>query len=124
MILKLQNDYGTLQCSFNELQVWFCDNSSNELFESLQVRMRSLYGESFNLHHVIIDTEKLDVMIYQIDSVVPFLSVSYAYFFRRNPDCDLLKFVNIFSRKKLVFASGRASFVPNRNFLRLSLHSK
>ena len=122
MVLRLENDFGTLQCSFNGISVWFCDDASNRLFEDLQKRFKSLYGDSFELDYLLLDLDKLDVKVFRLfqDDILPFQTVSFAYFYRRVQDCDLLRFANIFSRRKFHFVNGRASWLPNRNYLRLT----
>lgn len=124
MVLRIKNDYGTLSCYFDGMCVWFCDNLSNECYVHLEKRMTSLYGEGFQLDYIYIDTDKMDVKIFKVSLddevfVLPFLTVAWHVFFRYGPGCDLLKFVNLFARKRLEFINGRASYSMNRNYLRL-----
>lgn len=123
MVLRVQNDYGTLSCRFNGITVWFCDNGSNEAFEALEKRMKSLYGEGCKLDFILIDCTKVDIKIFRVmqDELVPFVTIAFHVFFRKYPECDLLKFVNMFSRKTLQIVNGRSSYSSNRYYVRSKL---
>lgn len=119
MEFRVEYDLGTLCVEFAGLRIWFCDNQSNECFERFEKRFQSVYGEGFKIEYLKFDSQKCDVTIYrEFDDCMAFLAVSYHAFFQYSPSCSLLKFINMFSRKKLVYDGLRPRMVANRYFVR------
>ena len=119
MEIRIEYELGTLCVEFAGLRIWFCDNPSNECFERFEKRFQSVYGVGFKIEYLKFDTNNCDVTVYRLfDDCVPFIKVSYHSFFKYSPSCSLLKFINMFSRKRLVYTDAKPKMVGNRHFLR------
>ena len=119
MLFKIDSDLGTLCVEFDGLRIWLCDNPSNECFERFEQCCKSVYGDGFRIDFLVIDSGKCEVSVYRpLEEGFRFLTVSYHSFFRYSPDCSLMKFVNMFSRKKLEYRDGNPRMVANRYFVR------
>lgn len=123
MVLRIQNDYGTLLCKFEGMCVWFCDNQSNDCYEALMRKIKSLYGDGTQLDYILIDCEKVQVDVFVVgrDDVLPLVVLSFLYVFRDFISSDLVKFINLFSRKIIGVTNGRVCLSRNRYYIRSSL---
>lgn len=108
MQMYLTDDLGTLHLNMLGSNLWFCDNESYECYEFLENRLKSIHGNGFVISSLMFDTYDGSVSVFRDGSVMPFVKISMCNFFKIS--CDLQRFVNIFTRKVMIYENGCFKF--------------